>query len=155
MRAREKLTGEEKVALALDLLKRARVARLGYIHDGQPCIVPMLLAYDVHYLYGVSTEGEKIDSMRASPRVCVEADELATTQQWETVVVLGRYEDLPPTEEHEESRVHAHALLQSNRPIWWEPGCAKTIVDGKERPLESLYFRIRIDQISGRRGLPG
>jgi len=31
----------------------------------------------------------------------------------------------------------------------------KTIVDGKERPLEVLYFRIRVDQISGRRGLPG
>ena len=45
---------------SIDLLKRARVARLGYIHDGQPYIVPMLFAYDVHYLYSISTEGQKI-----------------------------------------------------------------------------------------------
>lgn len=140
---------------SIDLLKRARVARLGYIHDGQPYIVPMLFAYNVHYLYSISTEGQKIDWMRANPRVCVEVDDLVTTQQWETVIVLGQYEELPHTEEHEASRAHAHALLQSSRPTWWEPGYAKTIVDGKERPLEVLYFRIRIDQISGRRGLPG
>ena len=139
---------------SINLLKRARVARLGYIRDGQPYIVPMLFAYDVDYLYSFSTEGQKITAMRANPQVCVEVDDLVTTQQWETVIVLGRYEELPHTEEHETSRAHAYALLQ-RRPAWWEPGYVKTIVDGKERPLESLYFRIRIDQISGRRGLPG
>ena len=142
---------------SIDLLKRARMARLGYIHDGQPYIVPMLFAYDVtyNYLYGISTEGQKIDWMRANPRICVEVDKLMTTQKWETVIVLGQYEDLPDTEEHKTSRAHAYALLQSSRPAWWEPGYAKTIVDGKERPLEALYFRIRINQISGRRGVPG
>lgn len=139
---------------SIDLLKRARVARLGYVHDGQPYIVPMLFAYNVDYLYSFSTEGQKIAAMRTYPRVCVEADELATRQQWETVVVLGRFEELPDTEEHEASRAHAYALIQ-RRPAWWEPVYVKTIVDGKERPLETLYFRIRIDQISGRRGLPG
>jgi nitroimidazol reductase NimA-like FMN-containing flavoprotein (pyridoxamine 5'-phosphate oxidase superfamily) len=140
---------------SIDLLKRARVARLGYIHDGQPYIVPMLFAYNVNYLYSISTEGQKIDCMRANPRVCVEADDLVTMQQWETVVVLGQYEDLPHTEEHETSRAHAHALLQSGHPAWLEPGFVKTMVDGRERPLEVLYFRIHIDQIIGRRGLPG
>ena len=97
---------------SIDLLKRARVARLGYIHDGQPYIVPMLFAYDVDYLYSFSTEGQKIAGMRANPQVCVEVDDLVTTQQWETVIVLGRYEELPHTEEHETSRAHAYALLQ-------------------------------------------
>jgi uncharacterized protein len=139
---------------SIDLLKRARVARLGYIHDGQPYIVPMLFAYNVDYLYSFSTEGQKMAWMRANPRVCVEVDDLVTSQQWETVIVLGRYEELPDTEEHEASRAHAHALIQ-RRPAWWEPGYVKTIVDGKERPLKVLYFRIRINQISGRRGIPG
>lgn len=139
---------------SIDLLKRARVARLGYIHDGQPYIVPMLFAYDVDYLYTFSTEGQKIDWMRANPRVCVEVDDLVSIEKWETVIVLGRFEELPHTEEHEASRAHAHALIQK-RPAWWEPGYAKTIVEGKERPLEALYFRIRIGEISGRRGSPG
>jgi nitroimidazol reductase NimA-like FMN-containing flavoprotein (pyridoxamine 5'-phosphate oxidase superfamily) len=139
---------------SIDLLKRARVARLGYVHEGQPYILPMLFAYSVDDLYSFSTEGQKIAWMRANPRVCVEVDDLVTTQQWETVIVLGRYEELPPTEEHEASRARAYALIQK-RPAWWEPGYVRTIVDGSERPLETLYFRIRIDQISGRRGLPG
>ena len=139
---------------SIDLLKRAHVARLGYIHEGQPYIVPMLFAFDVDYLYGISTEGQKIAWMRANPRVCVEVDDLVTRQQWETVLLHGRYEDLPPTEEHEASIARAHALLQ-RRPAWWEPAYVKAIVDGKERPLEPLYFRIRIDQVTGRRGLPG
>lgn len=37
----------------------------------------------------------------------------------------------------------------------WEPAYVKTIVEGKERPLEVLYFRIHIDQVHGRRGIPG
>ncbi|MDP1751664.1 MAG: pyridoxamine 5'-phosphate oxidase family protein [Reyranella sp.] len=138
---------------SIELLKRARVARLGYIHDGQPYIVPMLFAYDVDYLYRFSTEGQKIDWMRANPRVCGEVDDLVTTEQWETVIVLGRYEELPHTEEYEAARAHAHALIQK-RPAWWEPGYVKTIVEGKERPLTILYFRIRIAEISGRRGTP-
>ena len=139
---------------SIDLLKRAHLARLGYIHDGQPYIVPMLFVLDGNYLYGISTEGQKIDRMRANPRVCVEVDELVTVQQWQTVVILGQYEDLPDTEQHATSRARAHALLQSSRPAWWEPGYVKTIVDGKERPLDVLYFRVRIDQITGRRGVP-
>lgn len=139
---------------SIELLKRARVARLGYVHEGQPYIVPMLFAYNVDYLYSFSTEGQKIAWMRADPRVCVEVDDLVTSQEWETVIVLGRFEELPPTEENETWRSYAHALIQ-RRPVWWEPGFVKTIVDGKERPLETLYFRIRIDQISGRRGTPG
>lgn len=139
---------------SIELLKRARVARLGYVHEGQPYIVPMLFAYNVDYLYSFSTEGQKIAWMRADPRGCVEVDDLVTSQEWETVIVLGRFEELPPTEENETWRSYAHALIQ-RRPVWWEPGFVKTIVDGKERPLETLYFRIRIDQISGRRGTPG
>ena len=138
---------------SIDLLKRARVARLGYIHDGQPYIVPMLFAYDVDCLYGFSTKGQKVAWMRTNPRVCVEVDDVVTTQQWQTVIVLGRYEELSHTEEHETLRTHAYLLLQ-RRPAWWEPGYVKTIVDGKERPLESLYFRIHIGQITGRQGLP-
>lgn len=139
---------------SIEQLKHARAARLGYVHDGQPYIVPMLFAYDVDYLYSFSTEGQKIAWMRANPRVCVEVDDLVSIEKWKTVIVLGRFEELPHTEEHEAARARAHALIQK-RPAWWEPGYVKTIVEGKERPLEALYFRIRIDQISGRQGTPG
>lgn len=145
----ETMTRQASIAL----LDRTRLARLAYVRDGQPQIVPMSFAYDADCLYSFSTLGEKILSMRANPRVCVEADELVNVEKWETVIVQGRYEELPDTPRYDADRRHAHALLQ-RRPAWWEPGYVKTIIDGKERPLEVLYFRVRIDRISSRRGVP-
>ena len=69
------------------------------------------------------------------------------------MIVLGKYEELPDTPEYEAHRKRAHDLLQ-RRPVWWEPGYVKIVLDEKTRPIEPIYFRIHIDQISGRRGVP-
>lgn len=135
----------------VDLLKRTKVARLACAHEGQPYITPMSFVYDGNCLYSFSTVGQKITWMRANPLVCVEMDELVSPREWKAVVVLGRYEELPNTPGDDELQSYAYALLR-RRPLWWEPGYVKTIVDGKERPLEFLYFRIHIDQMSGRCG---
>lgn len=88
--------------------------------------------------------------MRANPLVCVEADELVSPHDWATVIVMGKYEELLDKPEHQK---YAHNLLQE-RPVWWEPGYVKTVLHGKTRPLECAYFRIRIGQINGNRGVP-
>lgn len=138
---------------SIDLLARMRLGRLACAHEGQPYITPIYFAHDGNYLYSFSTLGQKITWMRANPFVCVEADELVSPQDWATVIVLGKYEELPDTPEYEASRKRAYDLLQ-RRPVWWEPGYVKTVLDEKTRPIEPLYFRIHIDQISGRRGVP-
>lgn len=38
--------------------------------------------------------------------------------------------------------------------MWWEPGYVETVLCGKTRPMQFLYFRIHIEQISGHRGIP-
>ena len=138
---------------SIDLLARMSLGRLACAHDGQPYITPMYFTYDDNYLYSFSTLGQKITWMRANPLVCMEAEELASPQDWATVIVFGKYEGLPDTPEYEAYRKRAHYLLQ-RRPVWWEPGYVKTVLGGKARPIESTYFRIHIDQISGRRGVP-
>ncbi len=139
---------------SIDLLARTRLGRLACVHDGQPYITPVTFACDENYLYAFSTMGQKITSMRANPRVCVEADEMVSREDWATVIVIGRYEELTDGHEHEVLRNHAYNLLQRN-PVWWEPGYVKTILDDAERPIsEPIYFRIYIDQISGHRGVP-
>ena len=79
--------------------------------------------------------------MRANPLVCIEADEVVSPQEWRTVVVFGRYEELPDSPEWRNDRKLVHELLQ-RRKIWWEPGYAKTILDGSVRPLVPVFFRI-------------
>lgn len=138
---------------SIDLLARARLCRLAYVHEGQPYIVPMYCAYADNYLYSFSTHGQKTAWMRANPLVCVEADEVSSLHDWATVIVLGKYEELPDTPEHKAHREGAHALLQK-RPVWWEPAYVKTVLGEKTRPIETMYFRIHIERISGHRGVP-
>jgi nitroimidazol reductase NimA-like FMN-containing flavoprotein (pyridoxamine 5'-phosphate oxidase superfamily) len=138
---------------SIELLARTRLGRLACAHEGQPYVTPIYYAYDSNYLYGFSTLGRKITWMRENPLVCMEADETASPQDWTTVVVFGKYEELPDTPQYEEHRKHAHDLLQT-RAVWWEPGYVKTVLHEKTRPMGAIYFRIHIDQINGHRGVP-
>lgn len=138
---------------SIDLLARMRLGRLACAHEGQPYVTPIYCAYDDNCLYSFSTLGQKITWMRANPLVCVEAEELVSPQDWATVIVLGRYEELPDTPEYKVLRTCAWALLQK-RPLWWEPGYVKTVLHEKTRPIDRVYFRVHIDQISGHRGVP-
>src|SRR5277367_3412532 len=83
----------------LRVLARARLARLACAHDNQPYVVPVYLAYDEasECLYGFTTHGQKVEWMRANPLVCVEVDEIVAYDQWVSVIVSGRYEELPAT----------------------------------------------------------
>jgi uncharacterized protein len=135
-----------------ELLARAKVGRLACAHEGQPYITPMSFTYEAGCLYSFSTVGQKITWMRANPLVCVETEELLNRQNWATVIAFGRYEELPKTPS-DSNRTLAYDLLQ-RRPMWWEPGYAKTVIDGKERPLEGVYFRIHVSKITGHRAVP-
>jgi nitroimidazol reductase NimA-like FMN-containing flavoprotein (pyridoxamine 5'-phosphate oxidase superfamily) len=105
----------------IDLLTRNRLARLACAKDDQPYVTPLFFACHAEALYSFSTVGQKIAWMRANPLVCVEADEVANPQHWMSVVVYGRYEELPDAPGYEAERELAHSLLE-RRPIWWEPG---------------------------------
>jgi len=134
----------------IEILTRTRLGRLACAQAGQPYITPLFFVYHSDALYSFSTVGQKIGWMRANPLVCVETDDVKTSQQWSSVIVFGRYAELPPEPEYEADRKLAYSLLQQ-RPIWWEPGYAKTAHAGSEPPLELVYFRIHIAQITGRR----
>ena len=138
---------------SIDLLARSRLGRLACARDGQPYITPIHWAYDDNCLYSFSTLGQKITWMRANPLVCLEADELISPRDWATVIVFGTYEEFPDTPQHQSYRKRAYDLLQ-NRPLWWEPGYVKTVIHDKLRPMEPVYFRIHINEISGRCGIP-
>jgi nitroimidazol reductase NimA-like FMN-containing flavoprotein (pyridoxamine 5'-phosphate oxidase superfamily) len=139
--------------MSIDLLKRSHIGRLGCAQDSQPYVVPFWFAYHREFIYSFSTIGKKIEWMRANPLVCVEADEIVSRHEWQTVVIFGRYQELPNTPECCRIRVVAHDLL-AETAMWWEPGYVKTLHQGEERRLEPVYFRISISEISGHQGVP-
>ena len=166
----------------LGLLSQGRLARLGCASENQPYVVPIYYAYHKapdgeSYLYGFTTVGQKVEWMRANPRVCVEWDEVTRYDQWVSVIVFGRYEELPgPTEpgapdqaarppmratlpeesEEDWGRRKAYELLQEHT-TWWQPGAAAYAASGhrdRSRSFRALYYRIRIDQVTGHRASP-
>lgn len=129
------------------LLAGTNTARLACARNNQPYIVPIHVDLEGQFLYGYATLGQKIEWMRQNPLVCLEMDELITHGQWVSVVVFGRYEELPDTPDYQDSRRVAERLFQVH-PVWWEP--AAVPLDGHEqRPR--IVFRIQIDRMTGRR----
>ena len=145
----QELTSQE----SLDLLARTRLGRLACAQGAQPYVVPFYFAYDSGYLYSFSTVGQKVEWMRANPLVCVEAAEVVSPERWVSVIVFGRYEELPDTPEWQSTRRLAHTLLKRNA-VWWEPAYVKTTLHGTQRPLVPVFYRIHSLQITGHRATP-
>ena len=144
-------------AECLSTLAHNRLGRLACSCENQPYIVPVYFVYENSYLYGFTTLGQKVEWMRSNPRVCVELDEFVDDTRWMSIIIFGSYEELPDTQEDEgrfnHQRRHAHELLQQYVE-WWEPGCASGTRRNPLQPLEPVFYRIRIDRISGRRVTP-
>jgi len=138
---------------SLDLLTHTRLGRLACAQGTQPYIVPIYFAYAAGSLYSFATVGRKIEWMRANPRVCVEVDEVVSSQQWKSVVAFGRYEELLDEPEGQDLRAFAHKVLQPTG-MWWEPAYVKTILGGAPRPLVPVFYRIHLDQITGHCATP-
>jgi len=137
----------------LDLLAHMHLGRLACAKANQPYVVPCYFAYDNDYLYGFTTLGQKVEWMRANPSVCVEADQVVGQEEWSSVIVFGRYEELPDTSVYQPARAVAHDVLQK-KGVWWEPGYVKTILGGTERLLTPIFYRIRIAEITGHHATP-
>src|SRR5271165_4644927 len=124
--------------------------RLACARGQQPYIVPIYFSYDGEHLYGVTTLGQKIEWMRSNPLVCLEIDERTNHYQWMSVVVFGRYEELPESPEYDDARAHALEVLQ-RRAMWWQPACVATEQREQRAPL---FYRIHIEQVTGHRATP-
>ena len=135
----------------IQLLTRAHLGRLACVKGFQPYVVPIYFVFHQRCLYSFSTIGQKIEWMRVNPLVSVQTDQMVNQEQWQSVVVSGRYEELPDTPDWAVERTTASALLQRNG-LWWEPGIAKTTPRTGERSMLPILFRIHLTGISGRRG---
>ena len=94
------------------VLHRHHVGRLACVVDGQPYIVPITYAYAGGFVYGHTMPGQKLDAMRAEPRVAFEVDERWEADTWRSVVLQGSFDELTDDSERRE----ALALLRGAFP---------------------------------------
>ncbi len=133
-------------AACLALLHATRLGRLACANEGQPYIVPISFVAQGNFLYGFSLIGRKIEWMRENAKACVQVDEIDTRRRWRSVVVYGRYEELPDRVGTKVQRDRAWSLL-SQTAQWWEPGGLKP---AEGAPTQHLFYRITMDEITGR-----
>ncbi len=133
-----------------ELLNRQGFGRLGCASKNQPYVVPIYFAYESDQLFGFSTLGQKIESMRSNPLVCVQADEIVSEDSWTSVLVSGRYEELPDCPRNAAQRLHAHTLLEK-RNLWWRLAIATS--QTRDEPLQPIpiFYCIHIDAMTGHR----
>jgi uncharacterized protein len=83
-----------------DLLKSAHIGHIACTKGLQSYITPFSFAYEKDFLYRFGTVGKRIEWMRANPLISVEVGNIHSREEWHTIVVEGRYEELPDTPQH-------------------------------------------------------
>lgn len=128
------------------------LGRLGCAKDNQPYVLPIYFIFQNDRIYSFSTLGRKIEIMRANPLVCLEVDDIRGRDQWTSVVITGRFEELMDVPEYQEERETAKQKLEQ-RALWWQPAfvAARMREIGEALPV---FFTIHLDEISGYRVTP-
>src|SRR5262249_33579945 len=124
------------------LLARRRVGRLGCIADGVPYVVPINYVFDGENIYSHSLAGTKIDALRLNPAACLQVDEIGDEFHWQSVMVVGDYEEITSKDERDRLLAKLLARLPSLTPV-------ESFHDHGPQPPSAIVFRIKIREISG------
>jgi nitroimidazol reductase NimA-like FMN-containing flavoprotein (pyridoxamine 5'-phosphate oxidase superfamily) len=125
-----------------EVLDRARVAHIAQIAGGEPYVTPMSFVMLEGDLVFRTAPGQRVEALRADPRVCIEVTVIAADESWESVVLRGRARlDDDPTRE---AAVVAALLAKyhSDSPLAY--------ATPEALPAERQVVTIQIDEVSGR-----
>ena len=135
-----------------EFLKRVSTGRLACSLDNQPYIVPVAFSYEADCIYIFSTLGKKIKWMRQNPKVCLQADEIGSWSSWLSVIVTGTYLEL---REPQYTAQREHALEQlAQYSQWWRTPLAERREQTSDLSIETVFFRIDIESMSGLSATP-
>jgi uncharacterized protein len=124
-----------------ELLREHVVGRIGCHADGLTYVVPVIYAYDGDSFYVASVEGQKVRMMRQNPEVCFEVDEYEAGS-WRSAIVQGHYEELG-----DDDADRAIALLAER---FGRSGDERSPRRHSQEGVETVCFRIRVDEVTGR-----
>jgi uncharacterized protein len=124
------------------LLARNHVGRLAYTFHDRVDMEPISYAFADGWLYGRTSAGAKLTTIRHHQWVVFETDEVAGRYDWKSVVVHGA---LYVVEDHEPHREAYRTLLAAIRSV--EP---QALTADDPTPQRTVIVRVHIDDIIGR-----
>ncbi|MGI9549832.1 MAG: pyridoxamine 5'-phosphate oxidase family protein, partial [Aurantibacter sp.] len=85
-----------ELSKCLDLLGNNYIGRLAFISHGEPYIIPITYFHDSEEksILSYAAKGHKIEAMRNYDSVALQVDEIKSIQEWRSVLVHGKFEEL-------------------------------------------------------------
>ncbi len=120
-------------------LARNRIGRIAYAFHDHVDILPVHYVYDRGWIYGRTSPGAKLTTLRHHPWVAFEVDESDDLFAWRSVVVHGGFYQLSPEDEAWETAVR---LVRTLVP--------ETFADVDPVPFRTVLFRIAVQESTGR-----
>ncbi|MBZ9728644.1 pyridoxamine 5'-phosphate oxidase family protein [Salegentibacter sp. JZCK2] len=137
----------------IQLLAENYIGRPGYISKGKPEIIPITYYYDPkeNSILSYSGQGSKIEAMRKNPLVTFQVDEITTLENWKSVLLYGKFEELNGID----TKYMLHLFSEGVKKTLKNKGksCPDSIQNFSSKTENSdtpIIFRIHIDEISGR-----
>jgi len=107
-----------------------------------PYVVPINYVFDGESIVSHSLPGTKIDALRINPTACLQVDEISDQFHWQSVIVVGDYEEITTDDERFLALSQLLAGLPGLTPV-------ESFHDHSPAPGRAVVFRIRIREISG------
>jgi nitroimidazol reductase NimA-like FMN-containing flavoprotein (pyridoxamine 5'-phosphate oxidase superfamily) len=128
---------------ALEFLAGRKFGHLGCVLEtGDPLVVPVNYLYQNQWIYIHSLPGQKLDALRANPKVCLQVEQIETACRWQSVIASGEFEEVEEASEKIQILREFIARFERLTPVE-----AMSVENWNERGL--VVFRIRIKHLSG------
>ncbi len=76
------------------ILQHNYIGHLAYIYQSKPFVLPITYFYKDHQIICYSGDGHKINALRKHNTVALEVAEINSVNNWQSVAVHGKYEEL-------------------------------------------------------------
>ncbi|MBC7745645.1 MAG: pyridoxamine 5'-phosphate oxidase family protein [Flavobacterium sp.] len=132
-------------------LKENSLGRLGYTDGTTVYIVPMNYRLESNSIILYSLEGKKTNLMRNHPSVCFEVDRITDSNNWESVVITGFFEEIIEENELTQLRpLYTEYMLRKRASLASDPTLEKQEPATAKQEAKQVFFRIIFDQVTGR-----
>ena len=137
----------------LEVLGSNHIGRIGYIFGQSPFIIPITYYHDQEEkcIISYSAEGHKMEAMRRYDIIALQVDEIDSIQQWKSVLVQGRFEEM----EGSDAKYYLHrfaagvkeAMAKKNKEV---PKFIKDFSSKIGNRGMPIVYRMVITEISGK-----
>jgi uncharacterized protein len=135
---------EMQPAEAKALLARLHVGRIAFSFHDRVDIEPIHYVYEDDWIYGRTSPGMKLMTIRHNRWVAIEIDEVESLFEWKSVVVRGGFYVLSPDGPEHERDAWQRGVELLRRLV---PG---TLTEEDPVPFRTVLFRIAVQEITGR-----